>query len=37
MRDTSRALAVGFDLYMTKPVEPSDLVRAVAREQERGR
>jgi CheY-like chemotaxis protein len=34
---TRRALAlgqdvtVGFDLYMTKPVEPSDLVRAVAR------
>jgi CheY-like chemotaxis protein len=31
MRDTSRALAVGFDLYITKPVEPSDLARAVAR------
>jgi CheY-like chemotaxis protein len=31
MRDTPRALAVGFDLYMTKPVAPSDLVRAVAR------
>jgi signal transduction histidine kinase/CheY-like chemotaxis protein len=29
--DRDRALAVGFDLYMTKPVEPSDLVRAVAR------
>jgi CheY-like chemotaxis protein len=39
MRDTSRGgrwalgqdVTVGFDLYMTKPVEPSDLVRAVAR------
>ena len=29
--DRDRALTVGFDLYMTKPVEPSDLVRAVAR------
>ena len=29
--DRERALAVGFDLYLTKPVEPSDLVRAVAR------
>ncbi len=29
--DRDRALVVGFDLYMTKPVEPSDLVRAVAR------
>ena len=28
--DRERALAVGFDLYLTKPVEPSDLVRAVA-------
>jgi CheY-like chemotaxis protein len=29
--DRDRALTVGFDLYMTKPVEPTDLVRAVAR------
>ncbi len=29
--DRDRALTVGFDLYMTKPVEPSDLVWAVAR------
>jgi len=29
--DRERALAVGFDLFLTKPVEPSDLVRAVAR------
>jgi signal transduction histidine kinase len=29
--DRDRALAVGFDLFLTKPVEPSDLVRAVAR------
>jgi len=29
--DRDRALAVGFDRYMTKPVEPTDLVRAVAR------
>jgi CheY-like chemotaxis protein len=29
--DRDRALAAGFDLYVTKPVEPSELVRAVAR------
>jgi signal transduction histidine kinase len=29
--DRDRALAVGFDLYLAKPVEPGDLVRAVAR------
>jgi CheY-like chemotaxis protein len=29
--DRDRALAVGFDLFLTKPIEPSDLVRAVAR------
>jgi CheY-like chemotaxis protein len=29
--DRDQALAVGFDLYLSKPVEPSELVRAVAR------
>jgi signal transduction histidine kinase/CheY-like chemotaxis protein len=29
--DRDRALTVGFDLFLTKPVEPSDLARAVAR------
>src|SRR5437870_6265647 len=29
--DRDRALAAGFDLYVTKPVDPSELVRAVAR------
>jgi len=29
--DREGALAAGFDLYVTKPVEPSELVRAVAR------
>ena len=29
--DRARALAAGFDLYLTKPVEPKELVRAVAR------
>src|SRR5262245_23432180 len=29
--DRDRALAAGFDLYVPKPVDPSELVRAVAR------
>jgi PAS domain S-box-containing protein len=29
--DRERALAAGFDLHLAKPVEPADLVRAVAR------
>ena len=29
--DRDRALAAGFDLYVTKPVDPSELVHAVAR------
>jgi len=29
--DRDRALAVGFDLFLTKPVEPGELVRTVAR------
>ena len=29
--DRDRALAAGFDLYLTKPVDPRELVRAVAR------
>ena len=29
--DRDRALAAGFDLYVSKPVDPSELVRAVAR------
>jgi signal transduction histidine kinase len=29
--DRDQALAVGFDLYLSKPVEPSELIRAVAR------
>ena len=29
--DRDRALAAGFDLYLAKPVDPSELVRAVAR------
>ena len=28
--DRDQPLAVGYDLYLTKPVEPSELVRAVA-------
>jgi len=29
--DRDRALAAGFDIYVSKPVDPSELVRAVAR------
>ena len=29
--DRDRALAAGFDHYLAKPVEPTELVRAVAR------
>ena len=29
--DRDQALAVGFDVYLSKPVEPSELVRAVVR------
>jgi len=29
--DREQAMAAGFDLYVTKPVEPRELVRAVAR------
>jgi CheY-like chemotaxis protein len=30
VQDRNRALAAGFDLHLPKPVEPSDLLRAVA-------